>query len=58
MKVALLQRGDRLGREAPAVGNVGLVVTAAVYRPWAARTTDVPSAMIYPPGAVAVEEVR
>jgi NCS1 family nucleobase:cation symporter-1 len=36
---------------------VGLIVTAAVYYPWAARTTDVPTAMIYPPGTV-VEEVR
>ncbi|GAA5114276.1 purine-cytosine permease family protein [Pseudonocardia adelaidensis] len=32
---------------------VGLVVTAAVYYPWAKRTTDVPAEMIYPVGTVA-----
>jgi len=32
---------------------VGLVVTAAVYYPWAKRTTDVPQEMIYPVGTVA-----
>jgi NCS1 family nucleobase:cation symporter-1 len=32
---------------------VGLVVTAAVYYPWAKRTTDVPPEMIYPAGTVA-----
>jgi nucleobase:cation symporter-1, NCS1 family len=32
---------------------VGLVVTAAVYYPWAKRTTDVPAQMIYPAGTVA-----
>jgi NCS1 family nucleobase:cation symporter-1 len=32
---------------------VGLAVTAAVYYPWAKRTTDVPPEMIYPAGTVA-----
>jgi nucleobase:cation symporter-1, NCS1 family len=31
---------------------VGLVVTAAVYYPWAKRTTDVPPEMIYPAGTM------
>ena len=34
---------------------VGLAVTAAVYYPWARRTTDVPTAMIYPPGTLTAE---
>ncbi|MHA6624617.1 hypothetical protein ACU61A_04315 [Pseudonocardia sichuanensis] len=34
---------------------VGLVVTAAVCHPWARRTTDVPTAMIHPPGTVEQE---
>jgi NCS1 family nucleobase:cation symporter-1 len=32
---------------------VGLVVTAAVYYPWAKRTADVPAEMIYPAGRMA-----
>lgn len=32
---------------------VGLVVTAAVYYPWAKRTADVPPEMIYPAGTMA-----
>jgi nucleobase:cation symporter-1, NCS1 family len=32
---------------------VGLAVTAAVYYPWAKRTTDVPPEMIYPAGTMA-----
>jgi NCS1 family nucleobase:cation symporter-1 len=32
---------------------VGVAVTAAVYYPWAKRTTDVPPEMIYPVGTVA-----